>query len=255
MPELTHPDAWDRLAAASGGALRRLRVSGRAGFLLAPPEAAAGRPWVFYAPTFDGGYPTERQAWIFGRLLQAGIAIAGMDVGESFGSPQGRAWLDGFHEHAVRELGLAPRPCLVPQSRGGLMLYNWACEHPENVAGVVGIYTVCDLRSYPGLDKACGAYGMAEAELASRLAEHNPVDRLAPLARRGVPVWHIHGDADAVVPLEANAGELVRRYRALGGPVELLLVPGFGHIEHAVFFERQEVVDAIARQAAAGAGG
>jgi hypothetical protein len=37
------------------------------------------------------------------------------------------------------------------------MLYNWACEHPESVACIAGIYPVCNLRSFPGLDRAGGA--------------------------------------------------------------------------------------------------
>lgn len=248
-------DRWERLAAAcgtGGAALRRMRVADRPAFVLEPARPAPGRPWVFYAPTFEAVYPTERQSWIFCRVLAAGIAVTGIDVGESFGNPPGRALFTAWRDHAVRVLGLAPRACLVPQSRGGLMLYNWAAEHPEWVSGVAGIYTVCDLRSYPGLEKAGPAYGMSASELAARLADHNPVDRLEPLARRRVPVWHIHGDADTYVPMAANAGELVRRYRALGGPAELLVVPGRGHEEHAAFFERQEVVDAICRLAAAG---
>lgn len=256
-------DRWNRLADACsaadgigrGAGLRRLRVADRPAFVLEPLHAAPGRPWVFYAPTFEAVYPTERQSWIFCRVLAAGIAVTGIDIGESFGNPQGRALFTAWHDHAVRALGFAPRACLVPQSRGGLMLYNWAAEHPERVAGIAGIYTVCDLRSYPGLEKAGPAYGMSAPELEARLADHNPVDRLEPLARRRVPVWHIHGDADAYVPMDANAGELVRRYRALGGPAELLVVPGRGHEEHAAFFERQEVVDAICRLASAGARG
>lgn len=247
-------DRWDRLAAACGAACRRPRAADRPAFVLEPATPAPGRPWAFYAPTFEGVYPTERQAWIFSRVLAAGIAVAGIDVGESFGNPQGRTWFTAWHDHAVRVLGLAAKPCLVPQSRGGLMLYNWAAEHPERVAGIAGIYTVCDLRSYPSLERAAPAYGMSATELTARLADHNPVDRLAPLVRHRVPVWHIHGDADAYVPMEANAGELVRRYRALGGSAELLVVPGRGHEEHAEFFERQEVVDEILRQAFAGAG-
>ena len=97
------------------------------------------------------------------------------------------------------------------------MLYNWAAEHPEWVQCIGGIYTVCDPSSWPGLAGASPAYGMSAAELAARLREHNPIDRLEPLARAGVPILHLHGDADTVVPLERNSGELARRYRALGG--------------------------------------
>jgi dipeptidyl aminopeptidase/acylaminoacyl peptidase len=252
MSNAESEDRWELLRAASGGRLLRQRVDGRPAFILEPEHPAAGRPWVFYAPSFEGVYPKPRQAWIFSRLLASGIAVTGIDVGESHGSPRGRAWFTRWYRHVTADLGFAPRACLVPQSRGGLMIYNWAVEHPEWVAGVSGIYTVCDLRSYPGVEEACEAYEMSAAQLTAELAAHNPVDRLASLARLRVPIFHIHGDADSAVPLEANAGELARRYRALEGPVDLLVVTGYGHEEHAVFFERDEVVESIRRQALAG---
>ena len=43
------------------------------------------------------------------------------------------------------------------------MLYNWAAENPSRVGCIAGIYTVCDLRSYPGLERACGAYGLSHS--------------------------------------------------------------------------------------------
>ena len=69
------------------------------------------------------------------------------------------------------------------------------------------------------------------------LAEHNPLDRLAPLARTGVKLLHVHGDADTVVPLEKNSGELARRYRAIGGHADLVVVPGRGHQVCDEFFK------------------
>ena len=47
-------------------------------------------PWVWYAPTLPG-LPGPEEKWMFQKFLDAGIAIAGIDVGESFGSPSGRA--------------------------------------------------------------------------------------------------------------------------------------------------------------------
>lgn len=123
------------------------------------------------------------------------------------------------------------------------MLYNWAVEHPRLVQCVGGTYTVCDITSYPGIPTAAPAYGMTEAEFAEHLAENNPVDRLAPLAKAKVPIFHIHGDVDTVVPLEANSAKLAERYKALGGPIEVQVVPGKGHEEVDEFFESQEMVD------------
>ena len=211
--------------------------------LPAHPAADGSKPWLWYAPTFIGRHPDPSHTWMFTQLLDKGFAIAGIDVGESFGNPAGRTAYTQLYEHAVREFRLARQACLLPQSRGGLMLYNWAVEHPDKVRCVGGIYTVCDLASYPGLGRACSAYGLSESQLGQRLAEHNPIARLAPLATAQVPILHVHGDSDRVVPLERNAGELVQRYRALGGPAELIIVPGKGHQVCDEFFKCQRLVD------------
>jgi alpha-beta hydrolase superfamily lysophospholipase len=181
--------------------------------------------------------------------LAQGIGIAGVDVGESFGNPRGRKVFSALWETATSKYGMSKRACLLPQSRGGLMLYNWAAENPERIACIAGIYTVCDLRSFPGLERACGAYAMTAAELEARLGDHNPVDRLASLAKAGVPIIHVHGDSDQVVPLEQNAGEVARRYKALGGAVRLIVIPGKGHEICAEFFKCQELVDFVASHA------
>jgi len=226
-----------------------LDVEGCPAFLIRPRgKAVSGpMPWVWYAPVI--GHPNASHAWMLRQWLEKGIGMAGVDVGESFGSPRGRAVYTRLWETLRTRYHMADRPCLLPQSRGGLMLYNWAAENATRVAGIAGIYTVCDLRSYPGLEKACGPYGLTAAELKTRLAEHNPIERLAPLAKAGVPILHVHGDADAVVPLEKNSGELARRYRALGGPIRLIVIPGKGHQVCPEFFQCQELVDFVTAQA------
>ncbi len=122
---------------------------------------------------------------------------------------------------------------------------------------IAGIYTVCDMSSWPGLKRASGAYEMSEQELAAVLQKHNPIDRLAPLAAAGIPILHIHGDSDKPVPLERNAGELARRYRKLGGKIKLIVVPGKGHEEATEIFQCQPLVDLVIENAgpAARAGG
>lgn len=225
-------------------------VAGHSAFLILPTKksATAPRAWVWYAPTLPG-LPAEAERWMFEEFLAAGIAIAGVDVGESYGSPAGRALYSALHKELVLKRGLAPRACLLARSRGGLMLYNWAAEHPHFVACIAGIYPVCDLQSYPGLTKACGAYGMTEAQLAAVLPEHNPIDRLAPLAAAGVPIFHIHGDDDRVVPLAENSARLQQRYTQLGGTMVLETVTGRGHDMWRGWFESQALVDFVVTHA------
>ncbi|HVK08448.1 MAG TPA: sialate O-acetylesterase [Gemmataceae bacterium] len=226
-------------------------VDGRPAFVIMPARVEEKRPvpWVWYAPTFPN-LPEAREHWMFERFLTAGIAIAGVDVGESYGSPTGRATYSALYKELVTGRNFANKPVLLARSRGGLMLYNWAAENPDFVGGIAGIYPVCDLRSYPGLDKACGAYGLTRAELEGQLDHHNPVARLAPLAKAGVPIFHIHGDTDAVVPLGANSEEVRRRYEKLGGTMELKVATGQGHNYWDGFFRCQELVDFVLARAA-----
>ena len=201
-------------------------------------------PWVWYAPTLPA-LPEARESWMFKRFLAVGIAVAGVDVGESYGNPQGRAHFTALYRELTEKRGFSRKPVLLPRSRGGLMLYNWASEHPDSVGGIAGIYPVCNLRSWPGLDKACDAYGLTAAQLDAQLTQNNPIDRLAPLAKAGVSIFHIHGDSDDVVPLKDNSALLASRYRELGGSMRLRIPPGQGHNVWDGFFQCQELVEFV----------
>ena len=62
----------------------------------------------------------------------------------------------------------------------------------------------------------------------------NPVDSLAPLAKNHVPLLHVYGDADDVVPWEENTGLIETRYKALDGSITLICKPGVGHHPHGL---------------------
>lgn len=215
-------------------------------FVLEPSEStrvAGPMPWVWYAPTLGRNLPGSAEKWMFDRLHAAGIAIAGVDVGESYGSPQGRAVYQALYEQLTQHRGYSTKPVLLARSRGGLMLYSWAVEHPQSVAGVAGIYPVCNIASYPGIVRAAPAFGLTAKQLQQELAEHNPVDRLEKLAAARVPIFHIQGDSDRVVPHEKNSGLLAERYKVFGGPIEVELIQGQGHNMWRGWFESQRLTD------------
>lgn len=219
-------------------------VQGCTAFLILPEIERSGSPipWVWYAPTLPG-LPANDEQWMFERFLNAGIAVAGIDVGESFGSPDGRTLYSAFYEELTQKRGFAPKAVLLGRSRGGLMTLAWAAENADKVAGFAGIYPVCNLTSYPGLERAASAYHMTAEELANQITDHNPIDRLGSLAEAGVPLFAIHGDQDKTVPLEANSGEMLSRYKSLGGTMELIIPPNQGHNMWVGFFQCQELVD------------
>lgn len=224
-------------------------VAGQAAFLCrsAVIPAAKDRPWVWYAPTLPG-LPGTEEKWMFERFLAAGISIAGIDVGESYGSPDGRKLFTEFHAEMVKR-GFSAKPVLLGRSRGGLMTLSWAAEHPDQVAGFAGIYPVCNVASYPGIAKAAPAYGLSAEELQARLKEQNPIDRLAGLSHAHVPMFAIHGDVDKVVPLNDNSGLMRERYTALGGIMELIVPPGQGHNMWPGFFQCEALVAFVKRAA------
>ena len=221
------------------------RLNGSDAFVILPKgnrNSTADIPWVWYAPTLNG-LPANSEQWMFERFLDAGIAIAGIDVGESYGSPTGSKTYTDLYNYLTTSRKFGAKPCLLARSRGGLMLYSWAAEHPQAVSGIAGIYPVCNIASYPGISRACGAYGLTAEQLTAELSKHNPIDRLAALAEAKVPIFHIHGDEDKVVPLKDNSALVAKRYQELGGEMELQIVQGQGtqHVETAGFSRKKLV--------------
>ena len=54
------------------------------------------------------------------------------------------------------------------------------------------------------------------------------------LAAAKVPLLHVCGDADEVVPFEENSALLATRYRELGGPITVIAKPGVKHHPHSL---------------------
>ena len=222
------------------------KFNGQDAFVMMPRQwkKMESVPWVWYAPTLKG-LPSAAEKWMFERFLSAGVAIAGIDVGESYGSPVGTKTYDEFYRYLTESRKFDSKPCLLARSRGGLMLYSWAASNPDSISGIAGIYPVCNLESYPGLDKACGAFGVSAQQLKRDLAAHNPIDRLESIAKAGVPIFHLHGDSDTIVPLEDNSAIVAKRYAKLGGSMSLEVANGQGHNMWAGWFESENLVEFV----------
>jgi predicted amidohydrolase/predicted esterase len=231
-------------------------VEGRPAFILLPPEERRQKPqpWVMYAPTLPA-YPDSHEKWMHEQFLAAGVAVAGIDAGEAYGSPNGQKLMSALYDELTQNRGFAAKPCLLGRSRGGLWVSSWAIANPDKVAGIAGIYPVFDLTTYPGLAKAAPAYGMTAQELESSLTDHNPIARIDVLAKAKVPVCIIHGDTDKVVPLAKNSAILAERYKQAGAAdsVTLIVAEGQGHNFWEGFFRCQELVDFTVQRAKAGA--
>ena len=231
-------------------------VDGRPAFVMLPPQEkrTTPQPWVMYAPTLPG-LPDQHEKWMHEQFLAAGVAVAGIDIGEANGSPRGRKLYDAFYHELIQRRGFARKCCLLGRSRGGLWNSSWAIRNPEKIAGMAGIYPVFDLTSWPGVQQAAPAYDLSPEELTAKLAEYNPIERMDALARARVPVFLIHGDNDSVVPMAKNSAEVVRKYSAAGAGdlIHLTVAEGQGHNYWPGFFRCQDLIDFVIKAAREGA--
>lgn len=221
-----------------GFAKYEFEIAGNTATVVAPKAAASGRPWVWHGEFF-GHKPAPDIA-----LLEKGYHIAYLKAQNLLGSPEAvRRW-EILYTHLTEQHDFATKPALVGLSRGGLYCYQWAIAHPDKVACIYADAPVCDFKSWPGgkgKGKGDPTNWAAVLKLwnfpdeAAALAwPGNPVDQLAVLATHEIPLLHVFGDADDVVPWEENTGLIHQRYTALGGPIELIRKPGVGHHPHGL---------------------
>lgn len=192
-----------------------------------PETEATGRPWIWRArfPNF------HIEADLI--LLEHGFHVAHINTAGMLGSPRAMEYWDSFYEVMTGKYRLSKKPALEAVSRGGLFTYRWAARHPDRVACIYADTPVCDFKSWP-LGNGAGIghentwarlleeYAMTQAE-ALKYRE-NPIDVLSPIAAAKVPLLHIISLNDRVVPPEENTFVLARRYREMGGSIEIIEV-------------------------------
>lgn len=225
-------------------------VDGQSVLVVVPKKAAAGKPWVWHGEFF-GHKPAPDIA-----LLGQGYHIAYMKVQDMLGAPPAVKHWNAFYKELTSRYGLSAKPSLVGLSRGGLYCYNWAAANPDKVSCIYADAPVCDFKSWPGgkgagkgdpknWERILKLWGFKNEEEALA-AKVNPVDQLAPLAKHGVPLLHVYGDADDVVPWQENTGVIAERYRQLGGSITLIAKPGVGHHPHGLD-DSSPIVDFIVK--------
>lgn len=201
--------------------------------VIIPRQPAADHPWVWHGEFF-GHKPVPDVA-----LLGRGFHIVYTRCSDLFGAPAAISHWNTVYRKLTEECGLGPRPALVGTSRGGLYCYNWAAANPQKVSCIFGDAPVCDLRSWPlgqgtgkrsdaEVQKLLAVYRMTDEQTLVQQAL-SPVDQLQPLAAAGIPLLHVSGDADDIVPIQENTLLLQQRYRALGGKMEVIIKPGVAH--------------------------
>ena len=202
-----------------------------------PKSVATGKPWIWRA-RFWGHEP---QFDI--EMLKRGYHVVTCNVADLYGNPEAVKRGDAFYKYLVEQHAFSRQVVLEGMSRGGLFIYNWAAANPDKVVAIYGDAPVMDFKSWPGgkgqgkgssgsWKRCLQAYGFTEEQALAH--ERNPIDNLAPLAKAGIPIIHVVGDRDEVVPVAENTAIAERRYKALGGVFKVIHKPDGKHHPHSL---------------------
>jgi len=214
------------------------KLDGSVCLVVKPKVAAKGAPWI-WRPEFFGHEPQSELA-----LLSNGFHAVHINMGNSFGCPSALDKMDKFYAYLRKTYQLNEKTALSGFSRGGLYSFNWTARNPALVAAIYVDNPVCDFKSWPGgkgkgkgsagdWRKLLADYGFVD-EQAALAYKLNPVDNLAPIAAKKIPILGICGDSDKVVPFDENFGLVKARYEALGGPLQVIMKPGCDHHPHSL---------------------
>jgi len=209
------------------------QFEGRTCYIVDPKWDATGKPWLWRA-RFWGYRPEVDLA-----LLAQGYHLVYMDVAEMLGNQEAVGHWNDFYKLLTTTYHLNRKAEMEGMSRGGMYVYAWAEQNPDKVAAIYADAPLCDVKSLLALHNgqpesarwkmAVDAFGFHDVKEALAY-RGSPIDNLAPLAKAGVPLLHVVGGADTVVPVEENTRIMEQRYKALGGSIQVIVKPGVGHV-------------------------
>jgi sialidase-1 len=194
---------------------------GRACRLVCPDKPAQDNPWIWNARFPD--WHTD----IDSILLTRGFYVTNINTDEFNGSPAGVAIWDEYFRYLTTTYKLDNQVALEGISRGGLYVYNFAKKYPWRISCIYAEAPVCDIKSWPGgfgqgkgsrddWQLVMKSYNFND-EAEAKAFKDNPIDNLDQLAAEKVPVLHMIGLNDKIVPPDENTFLLIERYVKLGG--------------------------------------
>lgn len=202
-----------------------------------PQKAENGRHWIWRA-RFWGHEPQTEIA-----LLKKGFHVVYVDAPNYCGNQDAVVLWNHFYDFLMKEYQLNPKTVLEGFSRGGLYIYNWGSENVGKVACIYGDAPVCDMRSWPG-GKGKGAGSPPDWQLHLKvyhLTEESinefkgmPIFNARKLAEAHVPVLHVCGAVDNIVPVEENTYVLEKTYKEAGGEMKVIIKEGINHHPHSL---------------------
>lgn len=205
--------------------------------IVRPMKEAKGRPWVWRARFWGHEPQTDVD------LLEHGFHIAYCDVTDLYGANKAVTRWNKFYKFMKRN-GFNPKVALEGMSRGGLIVYNWAAQNTDKVACIYADAPVMDIKSWPmgegaytgsqtDVSQLLKAYGFKSIEEAKEW-KGNPIDHAERISQAGIPILHVVGDADNIVPIAENTTLFETEMQRRNTPIKVIHKPEVGHHPHSL---------------------
>ncbi|MEO9893454.1 alpha/beta hydrolase, partial [Aurantibacter sp.] len=187
------------------------QFKGKNAKIVIPTKANEERLWVWRA-RFWGHEPQTDLA-----LLEKGFHIVYVDVAGLFGNKEAVTLWNEFYAYLLKVYDLNSKTVLEGLSRGGLIIYNWASQNTDKVFCIYADAPVCDIKSWPGglyagqgsdkdWQECLKVYGLNEKSALE--FTDVPINNAVKVAEANIPVLHVCGGADIVVPYKENTAKL-----------------------------------------------
>lgn len=221
---------------------------GRNAKVVVPWHTAPGHPWIWRA-RFWGHEPQTEIA-----LLERGFHVAYCDVAELFGNEEALSLWNDFYK-LLTGASLSEKSAMEGMSRGGIYIYRWAAAYPERVNAIYADAPVLDFKSWPwawGKNQGNAIWETFKKDFTFPSDEEalafrgSPLDFAGKIAGTGIPLLHVVGDADDVVPVSENTKPFEQKIREAGGLIQVIHKPGIGHHPHSLP-DPSPIVDFILR--------
>jgi pimeloyl-ACP methyl ester carboxylesterase len=210
-----------------GGIRHKFKLKGHEAWIVEPKNPARGCPWSW---CMEWPEAFVKRVCV-PELLERGFHHVHINICGTYASPDGIKILNKMYE-LTQSLGFAKQVALIGLSLGGLYSYRWASENSEKVAVIYADAPVCNFyKEFDLTDNIKKAYGFKSDEEMCNYPGI-PVKSLEPIAKAKIPVIHVIGADDNLVPPAMHSDILAKNYQALGGEIEIIRRNLWGHHPH-----------------------
>lgn len=214
------------------------------GFISEQSQPQSKKCWVWYTPTLDT-LPDTADIWLLNAISNNNIAIAGVNVGETYGSRLGKKGFELLHANMVRK-GYSEKPIFLARSRGGLQALSWANWHPNKIKAIAGIYPLFRLDDYgAGSNDLAKPWEVTVPYLISNAKKLSPIFNLDRNHVDKVHTFIVHGNKDVAVNYEKNALAMKDFYSDYPENFTLVTIANGNHEIKPEFHQNKELLNFI----------